>query len=52
MITIDKSRKDSIKTEANNNADFKIFSDGLGQDNRIGSAAILYRKGRSSQLNH
>ena len=48
-MTIDKSRKDSIKSEANDNANFKICSDGSGQDNGIGSAAILYRTGSSSQ---
>ena len=50
MTTIDKSRKDSIKSEANNNAESKIFSDGSGEDNGIGSAAILYRKGRLGQV--
>ena len=50
MTTIDQSRKDSIKSEANDNANLKIFSDGLGQENGIGSAAILYRKGRLGQV--
>ena len=43
---IDKSREVSINSESQDDADFKIFSDGSGHDNGIGSAAILYKKGR------
>ena len=43
---IDKSRDDSIKSEAKDLAEYKVFSDGSGHDNGIGSAAILYEKGR------
>ena len=45
-MIIDSSRMESINSEANNKADFKIYLDGSGQDNGIGSAAILYKKGR------
>ena len=38
---VEPSRKESIKAEANNMANFKIFLDGSGHDNGIGSAAIL-----------
>ena len=44
------TRKESIAMEARDDADYKIFSDGSGQENGIGSAAILYRKGRISQV--
>ena len=47
---IDKSREDSIKSEANDPAEFKIFSDSSGHDNGIGSAAILYEKGRRRHI--
>ena len=47
---IDPSRKESIKSEANDKANYKIYSDGSGQDNGIGSAAILYKKGKTGQL--
>ena len=39
--TIAPSRKESIESEKSDKADFKIFSDGFGHKNRIGSAAIL-----------
>jgi ribonuclease HI len=50
LIKIDNSREDSIKFESTDEADFKIFSDGSGHDNGIGSAAILYTKGRSRPI--
>ena len=46
---IDKSREDSIKNETNDDADFKIFSDGSGHDNGIGSAAVLYKREASAK---
>lgn len=46
LIEIDPSRDDSISFKANNNADYKTFSDGSGCDNRIGSAVILYERRR------
>ena len=46
---MEPSRKESIKAEADDTADFEIFLDGSGHDNRIGSVAILYQKGRSGQ---
>ena len=45
---IDNTREDSIANESHDDADFKVFSDGLGHDNEVGSAAILYKKGRHS----
>ena len=42
--SIAKNREDSISYERNDKADFKAFSDGSGQDNGIGAAAILYKK--------
>lgn len=44
MIT-NKNREDSIKFESQDTADFKIFSDGSGHNNGIGSAVVLYKKG-------
>jgi ribonuclease HI len=44
---IDNSREDSINFETTDSADFKIFSDGSGHGNGIGSAAILYVKDRA-----
>ena len=43
---IDKSRKISIKSEATDNADYKIYSDGSCINNGIGAAAIIYNKNR------
>ena len=44
ITEIAKTREDSITFELNDRADFKAFSDGSGQDNGIGAAAILYKK--------
>ena len=44
------SRKDSIKWEKKDNADFKVFSDGSGMDDSIGVAAVLYTKERSTPM--
>jgi ribonuclease HI/endonuclease/exonuclease/phosphatase family metal-dependent hydrolase len=44
---IDKSREDSIKNESIDDADYRVYSDGSGQDNGIGAAAILYGTGRN-----
>jgi hypothetical protein len=43
--SIATSREDSIASECNDTADFKVFSDGSGQEDDIGASAILYRKG-------
>jgi ribonuclease HI len=45
--TIDDNREAYINFESLDNADDKLFSDGSGQDNGIGAAAILYEKGRA-----
>ena len=50
LTEIDHSRDASIKFESQDNADYKVFSDGSGQDDGIGAAAILYRKGRVTPL--
>jgi hypothetical protein len=42
--SIAKSRDDSISFELNDTADYKAFSDGSGQEDGIGAAAILYKK--------
>ena len=44
------TRKESIKQEKNDEADFKAFSDGSGLNGGIGAAAVLYRKGRFTPL--
>ena len=47
---MDNTREDSIFNESHDDADFKVFSDGSGHDNGIGSAAILYVKGRHRSI--
>jgi ribonuclease HI len=49
-ITTAKSRKDSIKQEKADTADFKVFSDGSGYNEGIGAAAVIYKKGRFTPL--
>lgn len=43
-IHIDSNREASITSERNDTADFRIFSDGSGQEDGIGAAAILFKK--------
>ena len=47
---IDKSRKISIKSEATDDADYKIYSDGSCLNNGVGAAAIIYKKNRITPL--
>ena len=47
---IDNTRKDSIKTESNDNTDYKIFSDGSCYNNGIGAAAVLFANNRHSSI--
>ena len=43
---IDNSRKNSIKSEATDNANYRIYSDSSCINNGIGTAAIIYNKNR------
>ena len=45
-MIIDKWRKISIKSEATDDADYKIYSDGSCINNGVGVAAIIYNKNR------
>jgi hypothetical protein len=47
---IDSSREDSINLEHIYDADYKVFTDGLGHDGGIGASAILYKKRRTHHL--
>ena len=49
---IPATRELSIEEEGLDQADFKVFSDGSGQEGRIGAAAVIYKKGRSAPLRH
>jgi hypothetical protein len=49
-IRVDPSREDSITSESLDDANFKIFSDGSGHDDGIGSAAIIYERNRTRPL--
>ena len=49
-LQTDNSREASINSERLDKADFKIFSDGSGHDNGVGTSAILYEKGRACPL--
>ena len=47
-INVPTSRKESIKWEKNDEADYKVYSDGSGVGDGIGAAAIFYAKGRNT----
>ena len=49
-VSIPGSRKESIKEEKNDNADYKVYSDGSGLNGGIGAAAILYKKGQFTPI--
>ena len=49
-IEITKTREESIKQEKKDDADFKVFSDGSGQGDSIGAAAVLYTKERYTPI--
>ena len=50
--SIPASREQSIEEEDQDKSDFKVFSDGSGQEGGAGAAAVIYRKGRSRPLGH
>ena len=47
---IAKTREDSILIEKNNIADYRIYSDGSGQEDSIGAAVILYKKNQAHSV--
>ena len=49
-LQTDNTREASITSERLDDADYKIFSDGSGHNNGIGTSAILYEKGRACPL--
>jgi ribonuclease HI len=51
-IKIAGSRKESIKREKEDDAEFKVFSDGSGLEDGIGAAAVLYTKERHTPIGH
>jgi ribonuclease HI len=50
VVQTDKTREASITSERMDEADYKLFTDGSGQDDGIGASAILYEKGRARPL--
>ena len=50
LVQIDKTREVSILSERADNADFKLFSDGSGQNDGIGASAVLYEGRRARPL--
>ena len=43
-------REESIAQEKNDEAEYKVFSDGSGMEDGVGTAAILYKKGQSTPV--
>ena len=48
---IDGNREDSITFERNDDADFKVYSDGSGQEDGIGASATMYKRGTARPVN-
>jgi ribonuclease HI/endonuclease/exonuclease/phosphatase family metal-dependent hydrolase len=44
------NREVSIKNERDDNADYKVYSDGSGQEDGIGASAIMFKKGAARPL--
>lgn len=40
----------ATKSEENDNADYRIYSDGSGNEENIGAAAVMYKKGRKTPI--
>ena len=49
-MNIAKNREVSIKNERDDIADYKVFSDGSGQEEGIGASAIMYKRGTARPL--
>ena len=45
MVTIADSKEESIKDEAKDDSDIKIYMDSSGFEGNVGAAAVMYRKG-------
>lgn len=50
-VATPKTREQSIKEEAADKADFRVYSDSSGQNDGIGAAAIIYKKGQCRPVN-
>jgi ribonuclease HI len=50
-VATSETREQSIKEEAADKADFRVYSDGSGQNDGIGAAAIIYKKGQRRPVN-
>ena len=50
QTNIAQTREDSILIEKNNIADYRIYSDGSGQEDSIGAAVILYKKNQAHSV--
>lgn len=47
---ISETREESIALEAEDQSDFRIYSDRSGQEGGVGTAAVMYKKGESKPI--
>ena len=48
--TVAKTREETMEHEKHDNADFRVYTDGSGNNEEVGAAAVMYKKGRLTPI--